>query len=155
MRSATLRSSRSSTMRPASSTSACDIECTSNMPNSRSTIWAPGAGFGGLDGDIHQPEDLVAGRDFDVERGHALGGQVALGDGADKRRILRLHAVEIGVDAQLKGIRPWLDPFPVYTSTFKPQRHREPEVYYEPAQYSSQNRGTEETAKPEPALARR
>ena len=42
------------------------------------------AGFGGLDGDIHHPEDFIAGRHFNVQGRHALGRQVALRHRADK-----------------------------------------------------------------------
>ena len=58
-----------------------------------------GAGFGGLDGNIHHAEDFVARGHFDVQRRHALGRQVALGDRADKGRVLRLHAVQVTVTA--------------------------------------------------------
>ncbi len=54
-------------------------------------------GFRGFDRNIHQAEDFVARRDFHVQRSHALRGKVALGDGPYKGRVLRLHAVKIGI----------------------------------------------------------
>ena len=52
-----------------------------------------GLSLGGLDGDIHRAENLVPGSHLDIQRCHTFHRQVTLGDGADKSRVLRLHAV--------------------------------------------------------------
>ncbi len=62
------------------------------------------AGFGGLHGDIHHPEDFVARRHLDVQGRHALGRQVALGDRPDEGGELGLHAVQVTIAAQGKCI---------------------------------------------------
>jgi hypothetical protein len=59
-----------------------------------------GFGLSRLDRDIHRAENFVAGRHLDIQRGHALGRQVALGHGTDKCRILRLHAIQVTVTTQ-------------------------------------------------------
>ena len=66
--------------------------------------------LGGLHGDIHELEDLIARRNLDVERGHALGGQVALRNSADECGVLGLHSIEVGVTAQLELVSAIGDP---------------------------------------------
>ena len=62
------------------------------------------AGFGGLHGNIHHPEDFVAGRHLHIQGRHAFGRQVALGDRADEGGELGLHAVQVTIAAQRKCV---------------------------------------------------